>query len=163
MAYPIERLAKRHNRESFSCGVDALDDYLKLYALQNDKKGLALAYAVLMGNRVIGYYTLSNASVTLSDLPETVAKKLPAYPVPAIRIGRFAVDQSMQGQGLGERLLVDSLSRIVDASDISAAFAVIVDAKQQSVGFYKKYGFIQCRKPSSTFFLPIKTIAQLIL
>ena len=163
MAYAIERLVKRHNREALSCGVDALNDYLKLYALQNDKKGVALAYAALMGNRVIAYYTLSNASVTLSHLPETVAKKLPAYPVPAIRIGRFAVDQSMQGQGLGERLLVDSLSRIVDASGISAAFAVIVDAKEQSVGFYKKYGFIQCRKPSSTLFLPIKTIARLIL
>jgi predicted GNAT family N-acyltransferase len=95
-------------------------------------------------------------------MPEAMAKRLPAYPVPAVRIGRFAVDQSVQGQGLGEQMLVDSLSRIVGASDISAAFAVIVDAKEQSVGFYKKYGFIQSRNHPLTLFLPVKTITQVL-
>jgi len=160
--YPIDRLAKSHNRKTFSSGVEALDDYLKLYALQNDKKRVALAYVALDNKRVAGYYTLSNASVTLSEMPEAMAKRLPAYPVPAVRIGRFAVDQSVQGRGLGEQMLVDSLSRIVGASDIFAAFAVIIDANEQSVGFYKKYGFIQSRHQPLTLFLPVKTITQVL-
>ena len=160
--YQIERLVRRHDRNLFSCGVQALDDYLKSFALQNDKKRIATTYVMLDDKRVIGYYTLSNASVTLSDLPEVIAKKLPAYPVPAIRIGRFAVDQDFHRQGVGEHLLIDALQRVVDASKISASFAVIVDAKEQSIGFYKKYGFISLKQDPQTLFLPTKTIIEAI-
>ena len=158
--YQIERLARRHDRSTFSCGIEALDDYLIYYALQNDKKRIATAYVILEGKRVIGYYTLSNASVTLSDLPEAIAKKLPAYPVPAIRIGRFAIDQSLQRRGVGEQLLTDALLRVFEASKISAVFAVIVDAKSQSVKFYKRYGFIQSQHHPQTLFLPVRTIIE---
>ena len=160
--YQMERLARRHDRSVFSCGIRALDDYLQSFALQNDKKRIATTYVMLDGKRVIGYYTLSNASVTLSELPETVAKKLPAYPVPAIRIGRFAVDQGFHRQGVGEELLIDALRRVVDASKVSASFAVIVDAKEQSIGFYKKYGFVSLRQSPQSVFLPTKTIIEAI-
>ena len=160
--YQVERLARRHGRNTFSCGVKVLDDYLKLFALQNDKKRIAIAYAILDSKRVIGYYTLSNASVTLGDLPETIAKRLPAYPVPANRIGRFAVDQDFHRQGVGEQLLTDALRRVVEASKVSASFAVIVDAKEQSIGFYKKYGFVSLRQNPRTLFLPTKTIIEAV-
>lgn len=160
--YGIERLARRHDRNVFSCGVKALDDYLKLFALQNDKKRIATAYAMLESKRVIGYYTLSNASVTLSDLPESISKNLPAYPVPGSRIGRFAVDQNFHGQGIGERLLSDALIRIVEASRLSASFVVLVDAKEQSTGFYRKYGFVPLKQNSLTLFVPVKTISEAV-
>lgn len=160
--YQVERLARRHDRNAFSCGVKALDDYLVHYALQNDKKRIATAYAMLDGKHVIGYYTLSNASVTLADLPEAIAKKLPAYPVPAIRIGRFAIAQNFHRQGIGERLLTDALIRIVEASKISASFAVIVDAKEQSIEFYKKYGFKSLHQSAETLFMPTKTIIEAV-
>ena len=158
MLYEIQRLAKSHDRKSFFCGIGVLDDYLKQYALQNDKMGIASTYAALDGKRVVGYYTLSNASITLSDVPETLAKKLPSYPVPVIRIGRFAVDQSLQGTRLDRQLLADTFRKCIESSKISAAYAIIVDAKAESVDFYTRYGFIASPNSSALLFIPIKTV-----
>lgn len=160
MAYHIERLSRTHGRKAFSSGIQTLDDYLRYYALQNDKKRIASAYVALDGEKVVGYYTLSNASITLSDLRQVLAEKLPAYPIPAIRVGKFAIDQPVQGQGIGGDLLSDSLLRCVEASKISAVFAIIVDAKEQSIDFYKKYGFLQSRQEPRLLFIQIETIIK---
>ena len=69
------------------------------------------------GNTVLGYYTLSAISVDIGEWPETVARKLPRYPVvPATLLGRLAIDRRLQGQGAGEYLLMDALHRSLQAS-----------------------------------------------
>jgi ribosomal protein S18 acetylase RimI-like enzyme len=84
-----------------------------------------------------------------------VSKRLPRYPsVPVARIGRLAVDQRHQRQGLGQALLVDAIQRSL-ASPI-AVFAAIVDAKdEQGIAFYEHCGFIRVTAISRTLFLPI--------
>jgi len=64
-------------------------------------------------SRILGYDGLSADSVAPEYLPETLRKQLPRYPIPAAHLGRLAVDQSMQGCGLGGDLLIDALARIM--------------------------------------------------
>jgi len=109
------------------------------------------------GTSVIGYYTLSAASVLLTDLPAAVASKLPRYPtVPAVRLGRLAVARTRHGQGFGAALLADALARSL-ASEI-AAFALLVDAKDDSASaFYRHHGFVPFADATTTLFLPLAT------
>jgi GNAT superfamily N-acetyltransferase len=116
-------------------------------------------FVALAGDSCIaGYYTLASASVFLGDLPAKLIKKLPRYPsVPAVRMGRLAVDQVFKGQGLGGVLLADALTRVV-RSEI-AAYALVVDAKDdQAAGFYRHHGFLEITGKPLTLFLPLATV-----
>ena len=114
--------------------------------------------ALAEGQRIAGYYTLASASLLLADLPASVGKKLPRYPtVPAVRMGRLAVDQAFKGQGLGGALLADALDRAV-RSEI-AAYALMVDAKDEAAAaFYRHHGFIALPDSPFTLFLPLATL-----
>jgi len=145
-----------HNRSDFVCGSPALDGYFKKQVTQDIRRKVTACFvAVADDKRIAGYYTLASASVLLSDLPEKTSKKLPRYPtVPAVRLGRLAVDQSFKGQGLGGALLADAFLR-ASRSEI-AAYALIVDAKdQQAVSFYEHHGFILFPNSPLMLFLPL--------
>jgi len=160
----IEPLASHHDRAAFSCGVEALDRYLRHQASQDVRKHVAAVFALVEGDKpaVLGFFTLSATSVRLSDLPESTAKKLPRYPlVPAILLGRLAVDRSRRGKGYGELLLIDALKRCLGAKDIGW-MALIVDAEdEEAVAFYERYHFIRFSPASNRLFLPRATIASL--
>ena len=116
-----------HDRAGFNSDSEPLNRYLREQANQVIRRRVAACFVALDGQRVAGYYTLASASLLLADLPASTGKKLPRYPtVPAVRMGRLAVDQAFMGQGLGGALLADALDRAA-RSEI-AAFALIVDA-----------------------------------
>ncbi len=131
--------------QSFDCGIPELNDYLKRYAGQNHRKGLGSTYVLVPAEGeplAVGYHTLSMAQVDLQNLPESHRKNLPKYPVPAVRLGRLAVDRKWQGTGLGEILLMDAIHRSVAAVQSVAAKYMIVDAKiKKAEEFYLRYGF----------------------
>jgi GNAT superfamily N-acetyltransferase len=161
----IEPLAGHHNRTTFCSGVEALDRYLQQQATQDLRKHVAATFVLLEAGdpTVLGFYTLSATSVRLRDLPEDTAKKLPRYPlVPAILLGRLAVDQTQRGKGYGELLLIDSLKRCLNTKDIGWS-AVVVDAKDESaVAFYERYHFSRFSPTSGRMFLFRKTIGLLL-
>ena len=151
-----------YDRTSFLCGSDALDSYIKEHVTQDIRRRIAACFvAVDNDHHVIGYYTLSAASVLLTDLPEHLRKKLPRYPtIPAIRMGRLAVSLSSKGTGLGGALLADVLYRAYP-SEI-AAYALIVDAKDDTaVSFYKHYGFIAFPESGRTLFMPLASLSTI--
>jgi len=135
-------LTKDHDRNSFDCGVPALNDYLKKYALQNQKKHAARTYVVTRGDRIVGYYSLAYGSVSLDEAPQKVKSGLPRHPVPVILLARLAVDSAEQGTGLGAALLKDALLRTIQAAEVAGLRAMLVHAKDDSAKrFYEKYGF----------------------
>ena len=139
---PPSLLTTEHDRNSFDCGVPALNDYLKKYALQNQKKHAARTYVSTRGNRIVGYYSLAYGSVSLEEAPQSVKAGLPRHPVPVILLARLAVDSTEQGRGLGAALLKDALLRTIQAAEIAGLRAMLVHAKDSSAkAFYEKFGF----------------------
>jgi GNAT superfamily N-acetyltransferase len=135
-------ITTEHDRNAFDCGVSPLNDYLKKYALQNQKKHAARTYVATRGNRIVGYYSLAYGSVSLEEAAQTVKSGLPRHPIPVILLARLAVDSTEQGRGLGAALLKDALLRTVQAAEIAGLRAMLVHAKDDSAKrFYEKFGF----------------------
>ena len=152
------------DRAKFTCGIEPLDRYFRTQVSQDIKRRVSACFVANdnMG-QIAGYYTLASASILLSDLPETLAKKLPRYPsVPAVRMGRLAVSDSFKGKGLGAALLADALRRAATAE--IAAYALVVDAKDESAaGFYAHHGFIALPEQPLFLFLPLATVKSLLV
>lgn len=147
-----------HDRAGFNSDSEPLNRYLREQVTQDIRRRVAACFVALAdGQRIAGYYTLASASLLLTDLPHNIGKKLPRYPtVPAVRMGRLAVDQAFTGQGLGGALLADALDRAA-RSEI-AAFALMVDAKNEvAVAFYRHHGFIALPDSPFSLFLPLAT------
>ena len=162
----IERLSSKHDRTSFHCGRATLDDWLRFRVSQFEKRDLARTYAAVQngGSAVLGFYAISNHRVTFEALPADQAKGLPHIDIPVVLLGRLAVDQSVQGQGLGELLLVDALRRAQHLADQVGVRAVEVDAiDDQARAFYAKYGFVQLVDDANHLFLPMQVIRKLTL
>lgn len=162
---PIKPLSRSYPRNEFSCGKDILDSYLKHQANQDVKRKLSACF-VLIDNRdglIQGYYTLSNCSIPLQQVPEKLRKRFPKTytSVPTTLLGRLAVDKRYKGQGIGKILLIDALKRSFDNSKTIGSFAVVVDPlDEEARSFYAKYGFIML-PDSLKMFLAMKTIEQL--
>lgn len=155
----LARLDAAHDRTAFRSDSEPLNRYLREQVMQDMRRRVAACFVALTdGQRIAGYYTLASASLLLADLPLATGKKLPRYPtVPAVRMGRLAVDQAFQGQGLGAALLADALDRAA-RSEI-AAFALMVDAKDEmAAAFYRHHGFIALPDSPLTLFLPLATV-----
>lgn len=115
--------------KNFDCGIQELNEYLKHFAKTNHKKGIGKTFVLIKDEYVIGFYTISMASIEFKNIPNELRASLLRYPLPAARIGRLAIDSHFQGKHLGKILLIDALERIREAAHIIAAHAVIVDAK----------------------------------
>lgn len=147
-----------HNRAEFSSGSEPLDRYFRQQVMQDIHRRVTACFvAITRKHRIVGYYTLAAASMHLADLPPSIGKKLSRYPsVPAVRMGRLAIDQDFKRQGLGGALLADALSRASD-SEI-AAYALVVDAKDEgAAAFYRHHGFTPLPNLQLTLFLPLAT------
>lgn len=163
--YRIESLAGHHDRATFTCGVEALDRYLRQQAGQDARQRAASVYLAvhIPTGTVAGYFTLSSASVELVALPSSLARSLPKYSsLPAILLGRLAVSQQHRGLGLGEHLLLEALSQSLKSSRSVASLAVIVGAKDEAArAFYARYGFIPLPAVPLRLVLPMETIQGL--
>lgn len=162
-AYVIEPLASLHDRAAFSCGEPSLDNYIKKQASQDIKRDLAACY-VLSGSEqstIIGYYTLSAASVELSDLPPEIARKSGRYPlIPAVLLGRLAVDQRFQGTGMSTLLLLDALRRVLRTG--IGVKLVLVDALHETAAqFYEHYEFRHFEDQPMRLYLPMSKVCDL--
>jgi predicted GNAT family N-acyltransferase len=157
--YRVEPIGPDHDRQGFSCGNPALDTYIRNQAAQDAKRKLAAVFVVTNdGKTVAGFYTLSAHAMQVDQLPSELGKKLPRLPVPVTLLGRIAISQLLQGQGLGEFTLMHALERAWLGSKQVASWAVIVDAKEGSRNFYLKYSFLPLPDSPQRLFLAMKTI-----
>jgi len=159
----IQELGSHHRKNDFSSDEPSLDDYLRRYARQNQKKNIAkpfVASPLSDPEAIVGYYTLSMGSVSHDDLPREAARKIPRYPVPVAMLGRLAVDARWQGKGIGKVLLADAAQRVVQTSSQVAVYALVVDAlHEKAAGFYRGFHFIPFPSQPMRLFLPLETVA----
>ncbi len=146
-----------HDRNGFDCGVPELNDYLKRLAEQHRRKGVSTPFVLVdtdSPSEILGYYCLSAAQVDAAKLRESDSKKLPRYPVPCFRLGRLAIRKDRQGQGIGKLLLACAVDRCLKARTDVAAYALVVDAKDENARlFYEHYGFVAFSDEPMTLYL----------
>ncbi|WP_404790504.1 GNAT family N-acetyltransferase [Altericista sp. CCNU0014] len=138
---PPEKLNSLHQIDSFDSGDSQLDDWLKRRALKNELEGASRTYVLCAGELVIAYYCLANGAVVQAAATGRVRRNMPD-PIPAMVIGRLAVDRHWQGKGIGRALLRDAILRILQASEIAGIRAILVHAiSEDAKQFYEKCGF----------------------
>jgi ribosomal protein S18 acetylase RimI-like enzyme len=164
-SFRLEVLNGKHDRLAFACGEELLDHYFQLQVSQDIRRRIANCFVAvdLATTKVAAYYTIASASIPTHDLPVELTQRLPRYPtIPAVRIGRLAVDMRFQGFGLGKALLADAAIKAINAAP--ATFALLVDAKNdQAVAFYKHHGFLQLESSPRILFLPLATAKKILL
>jgi GNAT superfamily N-acetyltransferase len=158
---PVTLLQASHDRSAFDCGVEALNVYLKQYALQNQKKGIVRNYVTCRGTRVVGYYSLAYGSAAQADAPLVLTKGIGKYPIPLMILARLAVDLREKGQGLGKALLKDAMLRTLQAAQIAGLKAIFVQAKDQDAErFYARHGFIPSPSDPFHLFFPLDPLRK---
>ena len=138
--------SKRHDRAAFNCGIPELNHYLARRATQDRRRNLTQVYVLIetdAPSQVLGYYTLSAAQVDTEQISGQERRRLPYYPIPCFRMGRFAVHQNAQGEGLEKLLLGCAVDRCLQVRHEVAAYALLVDAKDANAkSFYEHFGFV---------------------
>lgn len=139
----IRLLARDDDRSDFSCGQPDLDRYFEHYAGQNQfKLHLAVTWVAAIENRVVGFATIAASSIERARVPSVrLRKRLPAYPLPVLRLARLGIDRRAQGVGLGRALLRHVLKLALDQRDRIGCIGVVTDAKPGAVTFYEQLGF----------------------
>jgi GNAT superfamily N-acetyltransferase len=111
------------------------------------------------GKTILGFYSLTPASVDYARTPEVILRGLARYDVPGFRLARLAVDRRYQGQGLGGQLLLAAGSRCLKASAEVGGVVLVIDAKNESVtGWYSRLGAVALRDAPLCLLLPLATI-----
>lgn len=148
-----------HDRNGFDSGVPALDEYLARFADQHRRRGITSVYVLADSEApalILGYYTLSAAEVDAQELDARDGRRLPRYPVPCFRMGRLACRTDQRGKGIGRLLLGLAVDRCLKAREQVAAYALLVDAKdEQARLFYEHYGFTAFTGRPLTLYLPL--------
>jgi GNAT superfamily N-acetyltransferase len=156
-------LDRSHDRKGFDCGETALNDYLRKYARQNHDSGGAKTFVAVEAGApatILGYYTLSPASIDFARAPAVVRRGLGRYEVPVYRLGRLAVAASAQGRGLGGGLLLAAGRRCIAVAAQVGGVALLIDAKSECAAkWYEGFGAVRLDDAPLTLVLPLKTIA----
>lgn len=152
------------SRSTFDCGHDALNLYLAKTASQHEKRNVTRSFCAVRSARIVGFYSLTNASVDIAALsPEILRRyRLPTHALPVVRLGRLAVDRHFQRQGIGARLLVDAMQKVLSVAEVSGCVGLVVDAKDRvAAAYYTAFGFRAAPENSLILFMPLPEIQEL--
>lgn len=165
MSIIIEGLKPSHNRKAFDCGLVELNKYIQQQARQKVTKHISKTYVASWAHdpaTIIGFHTLTGYSVN-TPLSHKNYKNYP-HPLSAVKLARLAVDTSQQGQGLGEKLLIDAIYRTVLVAQQISAIGLFVDPMSDKIiPFYQQYNFLPVEPNDNSkleMWLPIKTCIE---
>ena len=143
-AVEIRPLGRDDDRSDFSCGQADLDRFFEHYAGQNQfKLHLAVTYVAVVVGRIVGFATVAASSLERENLPSArLRRRLPAYLLSVLRLGRLGVDKRAQGLGIGKALLRHVLGLALEQRDRLGCLGVVTDAKPDAVSFHETLGFV---------------------
>lgn len=137
-----EPLSAQHETETFTSGIETLDAWLKRRALKNQASGASRTFVACDGRRVAAYYALASSAVTGDEAPGRFRRNMPDL-IPVVVLGRLAVDQSLQGKGVGRALIRDAGLRVIQAADAIGIRGMLVQAlSAEAKAFYERIGFV---------------------
>lgn len=136
-----ELLTDYYDIESFTCGAESLDAWLKQRARKNQLTGASRTFVAGDRRRVVAYYTLASSAITVVEATGRFRRNMPD-PIPVVILGRQAVDQSYQGKGVGRALVQDAAYRVAQAADIIGIRSLLIHAlSAEAKTFYEHIGF----------------------
>jgi GNAT superfamily N-acetyltransferase len=161
-AWHEEPVNKKHDREAFDCGEEALNEFLRRHARKSHDLGGAKTFLAIDDaddKTILGFYSLSPCSVTYARTPEIVRRGLARHDVPGFRLARLAVDRALQGRGIGGQLLLAAGRRCLLASAEVGGVVLVIDAKnERAAGWYARYGAVPLLDAPLSLMLPLATI-----
>jgi GNAT superfamily N-acetyltransferase len=136
----------RHERESFSCGVDRLDNFFRITASKYVKDDNGKIYVAVEENtgRVVGFHAINPHAIDVSEFDEKTRKRFPGGRdrISAFYLSMFARDLSVRGKGLAPVLLADVFKRCLAAADIAGGRFIVLDAlDERAEQLYASMGF----------------------
>ena len=159
-----EVLTRAHERKRFDCGAVTLNEYLVRFARQNHESGGAKTFVAVPpeeSTRILGYYSLSPASLAYARTPAIVRRGLGRYEVPVFRLARLATDLSVQGQGLGGQLLIAAGMRCLAVASQVGGVALLIDAiSDRAAQWYASYGAAPLQDAPLSLVLPLVVIEK---
>jgi GNAT superfamily N-acetyltransferase len=162
IAWHEEPINKKHDREGFDCGEEALNEFLRRYARKSHERGGAKTFLAIedAGSKsILGFYSLSPASLDYARTPEITRRGLARYDVPGFRLARLAVDRRWQGRGIGGQLLLAAGRRCLLAAAEVGGVVLVIDAKNEKVaGWYASYGAVALLDSPLSLLLPLDII-----
>lgn len=161
-AWYEEPIHKKHSRDTFDCGEEALNEFLSRHARKSHEMGGSKTFLAIDNadnKTILGFYSLSPASVAYGRTPELVRRGLARHDVPGFRLARLAVSRVAQGQGLGGQLLLAAGKRCLRASSEVGGVVLVIDAKSERVArWYARYGAVPLLDAPLSLLLPLATI-----
>jgi GNAT superfamily N-acetyltransferase len=161
-AWHEEPISKKHERDAFDCGEEALDEFLRRHARKSHDLGGAKTYLAIDdgdNKTILGFYSVSPASVEYARTPEIVKRGLARHDVPGFRLARLAVDRKLQGQGIGGQLLLAAGRRCLLAAAEVGGVMLVIDAKNDRVAkWYASYGAVPLLDAPLTLLLALATV-----
>lgn len=166
MDWHEEPISRDHDRKSFDCGSPELNEYLERYARQNHASGGAKTFVAVSPAapaRVLGYYSISPGAIAFARVPTRLTRTFGRYDVPVFRLGRLAIDRSVQRQGLGADLLFAAGERALAVAAEVGGVALAIDAKdEKAAAWYERFGALQLLDDRLKLILPLALIAEAI-
>jgi GNAT superfamily N-acetyltransferase len=157
-------ISKKHDRTSFGCREPALNEFLQQHARKSHERGASKTFLAVSNSdnkSILGFYSLSPASLEYVRVPATVRKGLALHDVPVFRLARLAVDQRYQSQGLGGQLILSAGRRCLLAATEVGGVALLIDAKSgRAAKWYASYGAIALKDAPLSLLLPLATVAS---
>ena len=177
--YYYETLTNEHDLSDFDCGDDELNNFLREDALKLQKSKLSLTKLVICDGKIIGYISLLTDGIMIKKIKNEkikleIKRQLDIHEknrlLPAVKIGRLAIEKEFSGKGLGSLILRDILFNLKKISETKIGFRfVIVEGYAKAVNFYivkngfeylkkddakiKEINFISQRDPTKKFYL----------
>jgi ribosomal protein S18 acetylase RimI-like enzyme len=161
----------RHDRSQFACGVERIDNYLRLSAKKHQKGDFTRIFVAVREGQsaVAGFYALNAHAVVREDLPDSQTRNAPAHgSVPGIYLSMLGVDRTAQGAGLGESLMIEAFRNVARASELVGARFLMLDviddgdtaAIERRAAFYRRLGFLPLPSRPLRMFIPVALIRE---
>ncbi len=152
-----------HRLDNFDCGEPSLDEWLQKRALRNQASGASRCFVVRAGADVIGYYTLSAGAIGHEAAPKPMRRNMPD-PLPALLLGRLAIDRRYHNRGLGSALLRDALRRAAAVAQDAGVSVILLHAiSDQAKQFYLSRGFVESPLQPMTLIMTLSTVRSVLL
>jgi GNAT superfamily N-acetyltransferase len=146
-------LTEAHDSAAFDSGEPVLDDWLRHRAMDNLRAAASRTYVVCpVGSlKVAGYFALSMGQILAHEVIGSMRRNMPKA-IPAVVLGRLAIDRQWQGRGLGRAMLADVIGRALRAStEVSARLVIVHAISPAAEAFYLHHGFTQLPVEAPTF------------